>query len=177
MPYQWTRLKQIKNSFFHYINSYKILKCNINKPNEVHNQSITQSINQAIIFTWTMSPSSVFRPWDYRNLLYLPDACRIFKAARTPTLLKAMTNLCIGAVPSAPVDSSVYDKSQDYRQISTLSDQIWTLTFCLCYHQTIKSRGQQYLSSKKPLWILSQDDMALASDLYIGHCLDTGKRT
>ena len=52
------------------------------------------------------------RPWDYRNLLYLPDAYILFKAARTPTLLKAGTTLSARAVPSAPlflhVDSNVW---------------------------------------------------------------------
>ena len=45
----------------------------------------------------------------------------IFKDARTLTSLKARTNLCTRAVKSAPlfirVDSSVYDKSQEYRPI------------------------------------------------------------
>ena len=45
------------------------------------------------------------------EMLYLPDAYRMFKAARTPTLLKAGTTLSARAVPSAPlflhVDSNV----------------------------------------------------------------------
>ena len=44
-------------------------------------------------------------------LLYLPDAYIMFKAARTPTLLKAGNTLSARAVPSSPlflhVDSNV----------------------------------------------------------------------
>ena len=68
----------------------------------------------------------------------------MFKAARTPTLLKAGTTLSARAVPSSPLFLHVemYDKrSQENRQVwsilNTLSDQIWDQTFCLCYQQRL----------------------------------------
>ena len=67
--------------------------------------------------------------------------CIMFKAARTPTLLKAGTTLSARAVPSAPlflpVDSNVWKTVRFWSILNSLSDQIWDQTFCLCYQQRL----------------------------------------
>ena len=70
----------------------------------------------------------------------------------------------------------MYDKSQENRQVwsilNSLPDQIWDQIKLSAY---VISRGS-LLRSKKPLWVMLHDVVAMTSDLYIGHCLDAGKR-
>ena len=76
MPNQWTRLYQIKSSFFHNITSYKILKCSINKPNEEHNQSINQSVNQSINQSFYMNNVTSLRDETISRYLFYEEVLK-----------------------------------------------------------------------------------------------------
>ena len=65
----------------------------------------------------------------------------MFKAARTPTLLKAGTTLSARAVPSAPLFFTCRFKCMIKEVRKTVrfdqSDQIWEKSFGLCYQQRL----------------------------------------